>query len=341
MANANDGSNKVKQSTKELLLVGVDDGYAMTKIALPDGRLLKIPSRAKAGVHGRAFGANNDAIDGGYETEGQPYSFMDVQDGEGTRFDGYQFSPLNRVIVHHALRLAGLGGKSVKIATGLPVGDYFSGPNRSPNVALIEKKTQNIKTPIRALSGESCADIAANYVFAEGVAAWIDYAVNDKGEVVANIGAPAAVVDIGGRTTDCVTVLPGFKVDDHRSGTANIGVLDLYERVERLAAAKFNVPYVPMSEVEKAVVSGSITLWGKPHDVREIVDGAKREICEQIHREVMRRIGSAHDFERVVFVGGGAVVFDGIQSFYPNADRPKDPEFANARGLLKYMRHVM
>jgi plasmid segregation protein ParM len=332
--------NKIKSNSKDLILVGVDDGYAMTKIALPDGRMLKIPSRARAGVHGSVFGAPSQGLDGGYETEGQTYSFMDAQDGEGTRFDGYQFSPLNRVIVHHALRVAGLGGKAVKIATGLPVGEYFSGPSRTPNLNLIDRKIKNMKVPVKTLSGEPCSEIGANFVFAEGVAAWIDYALNDKGDVIANIGALAAVVDIGGRTTDCVTVLPGFKVDDRRSGTANIGVLDLYEAVARHACAKFNVPSVPMSEIENSIKTGFITLWGKPHDVKEIVAGSKKTLCEEIQREVSRRIGGAHEFEKVLFVGGGAVVFDGLQDSYPNAVMPKNPEFANARGLLKYMRFV-
>lgn len=321
-------------------MVGVDDGYADTKLALPNGVLLKVPSRAKAGIHGRAFGAGADSLDGGYETDGQVYSFMDAQDGEGTQFDGYQFSPLNRVIVHHALRAAGLGGKTVKIATGLPVGDYYSGVDGKANMALIEKKTLNMRTAIKTMSGEACADIGSNFVFAEGVAAYIDYAIDEKGVITQNIGAPAAVVDIGGRTTDCVTVLPGFKFDDHRSGTANIGVLDLYKRIERLAAAKFNVPNVPMSEIAKSISTGIITLWNKPHDVKDIVAVSKKEVCDQIQREVLRRIGGAHDFEKVIFVGGGAVVFNGIQDAYPNADMPEQPEFANARGLLKYMQYV-
>ena len=29
--------------------IGVDDGYAFTKVAMPDGRLIAIPSRARIG----------------------------------------------------------------------------------------------------------------------------------------------------------------------------------------------------------------------------------------------------------------------------------------------------
>jgi plasmid segregation protein ParM len=36
-------------NTPEPISIGLDDGYAYTKLALPDGRLMVIPSRARVG----------------------------------------------------------------------------------------------------------------------------------------------------------------------------------------------------------------------------------------------------------------------------------------------------
>lgn len=330
-----------KGDRSEPVFVGVDDGYAMTKVALPDGQMLKIPSKARSGVHGvSVFGkADNGVLDGGYETENQRFTVTEHVDGEGTRFDEYPFSALNRVVVHHALRAAGLGGKAVKIATGLPVAHFYAAG--MPNIAVLDRKSKSLQTPVTTLSGNPVASIVASFVVPEGVAAWVDHCVSDGGEIVASIGRPAAVVDIGGRTTDCVTVLPGWKVDHARTGTTNKGVLDLCEQIATRVRAKFDLPDVPLQAIEEAIQSGQLVLWNKPHDISEIVGAAKREIAESILREIQRRIGRAHDLERVLFVGGGAVVFDELRARFPNADVAKQPEYANARGMLKYMKYVV
>ena len=77
--------------------IGLDDGYAYTKVALPDGRLFVIPSRARTGQAGVTW------IDGGeqrifeYETEGVVYSVGAV-DGAPTHFEGYPWSLRRRAL---------------------------------------------------------------------------------------------------------------------------------------------------------------------------------------------------------------------------------------------------
>ena len=335
--------NTAIEGTKNTLRVGVDDGYAMTKVALPDGRAFKIPSRARAGSSG--VSAISDVgqaadLDCGYETDGARYSVADYMEAEGTRFNEYPFSALNRVVIHHALRVAGLSGRRVEIATGLPVANYFQ--DGKPDVDLIRRKIATLQVAVQTVSGASGADIVAAYVHAEGVAAWMDYALDDKGDLTnVDMGAPAAVVDIGGRTTDCVLVLPGWKVDHARSGTGDIGVLKLYDAIGHRIRAKFSVDEIPTFVLERATHDKKIKLWGKDHDISELVAISKREVGDQILREVQRRIGSGHDLEKVLFVGGGAVVFDNLQTAFPNAIVAKEPEFANARGLMKYINYLL
>jgi plasmid segregation protein ParM len=229
----------------------------------------------------------------------------------------------------------------VKIATGLPVLRYFQGS--APNYDTINRKNASIAMPVSTLSGEAVAEIQASYVVPEGVAAWVDYSLSNAGEIVSNVGRPAAIVDIGGRTTDCVTVLPGWRVDHARSGTENLGVLDLHERLRNRLCAKFKMNHNEISShsIEEAVRTGHINNWGKQVDVTDELNLVKKEVAEQILREVQRRIGRGMDLDKVLFVGGGAAVFDSLKSAYPNADSPEHPQFANARGMLKFMTYVM
>ena len=92
--------------------VGLDDGYAFTKLALPDGRLVAIPSRARIGQANVTWLDDSAPQIVEYETEGTRFAVGEL-DGEPTHFDGYPLSGLNRAIVQHALQQAGLGGHSL------------------------------------------------------------------------------------------------------------------------------------------------------------------------------------------------------------------------------------
>ncbi|OZA09378.1 MAG: hypothetical protein B7Y02_11835 [Rhodobacterales bacterium 17-64-5] len=115
------------------IIVGVDDGFAMTKLVVMQGgsiiKQLMIPSRARSGIHGTTSigAAAQGEIEARYETEGNTFTVQDLSDAESARFDEYPFSPMNRAIITHALRVAGLGGKEVTVATGLPLSMYYRG----------------------------------------------------------------------------------------------------------------------------------------------------------------------------------------------------------------------
>ena len=61
----------------------------------------------------------------------------------------------------------------------------------------------------------------------------------------------------------------------------------------------------------------------------------------RIEQETRRRLGRGAELERVLFVGGGSVVLaDAIRHWFPNQAIAPHPAFANARGMLKYLRYV-
>ncbi|MFK4705825.1 plasmid segregation protein ParM [Roseateles asaccharophilus] len=334
-------AKKADDKTNAPVVVGCDDGNAATDLVLLSGGgsvdWLAIPSRARSGIHGTTVvGAQDEAAVGPcYETDGVQFTVGDMPDAESARFDEYPVSPMNRSIVHHALRLAGLGGKEVIIATGLPLGWFYKGG--VPNTGLIERKKASLMQPIRALDGSPVAKIVRHEVYAEGLAAWVDYAVDAESNLRAGVlEETIAVIDIGGRTTDCAVVLPGRRIDHARSGSADIGVLNVVTDVCVQLQSRFGFE-VPQGAVEKALIDRQLKIFGKWQDIGKEIDAAVVRATDSVLREVNRRLGKSPDVDRFLLVGGGAYLFKGIADAYPNVVIPAQPELANARGFAKFV----
>lgn len=342
-------STQTKQSKVDQLVV-CDDGYAETKVITESGQKFRFPSMVRQGNH--VAGAANDEIHV-YTTvgsDGKPgeYTVTGKFDAsaENTRFDGYPHSPENRVMIHHALRRAGLGGVSVKLATSLPVADYFDGGSIATRT--LESKNNNVLLPVRSIAGAACADIRTSKVFAEGVAAWVDFMLDDKGDYRTDLSSAAAVVDIGGRTTDTVKILTGLSVDRNSSGTLNCGVLNLYDEIVQIICKnsailkKFPLlkpTQINRNKVVEVLATGRFKGHGLDVDLATDVKLAKVSVASRILREVEGRIASGFELEHLLFVGGGAAVLrDEIREKYDTAEFVEDPEFANARGMMKLLR---
>lgn len=334
-------------SKQQPVFVGVDDGHYAVKVVTEDGRMFSVPSRAKSGRHLISIQSiADDGVDAAiYETdEGAVYTVHEhLSDFEDTRFKDYPVSPLNRVLVHHALRKAGFGGQSVNIATGLPVSYYYVG--NEPNTALIDGKTDNIRKGVSCNTGD-CALVATNVVTTEAIAAYFDQIMDMDGNPTAvyeeGRDTSVGIIDIGGKTTDCAVILPGGQnVDTMRSGSSDVGVLSLNDRVRAALMTHFNFDQVPSRHIEQAVSKGVIKVYGKDEPVKGLVEKAKLELADQIMSIVRSKIGSGKDLDWVLFVGGGSIVMrDQLEKHFPHARFPDHPEYANARGMLKIAKYV-
>jgi plasmid segregation protein ParM len=339
-----------KPASDKSIVVGVDDGYALSKAAIiKDGKIVKvlaIPSRARSGIHGTTVIGDDDGSGPVpcYETEGVKFTVGDLADAESARFDDYPFSPMNRVIVTHLLRLAGLAGQQVSIATGLPLSTYYEGAE--PNAELIARKNSSIRTQVNCIDESATANIVDHKVFPEGLAAWVDYAIGEDGkmrtftapegkQVTAN-ELTIGVIDIGGRTTDVAVVLPGRRIDHARCGSADIGALNVVEHVRVACQKRFGAD-VPGALIEQALRTGSMKMWGKPQDISEEIKAAVSQVMDGVWREANRRLGQAVDIDQILLVGGGVHLFKDIAKRYPNVTIAEAPEFANARGFAKYL----
>ena len=323
------------------LLVAIDDGYAQTKVygETEDGSIRKYHMRSsvRPGRYGVGSIAGNGFV-GLYETEEGPFTASEDVEAESTQFDNFHTSTMNRVLVNHGLVGAGYGGKRVNIITGLPVADFF-GPDGAKDETKIALKQANLRRKVELASGsDAVAEIADIHVGCQAVAAYIDYALDDELNEIRDVDGAIAIVDIGGRTTDVATVIGGSRIDHARSGTANIGVLDVYKAVKQGIWAQEKVrDDFPINVIDRAVRTGTIKLWGRETDVSRIVTDVVAEYQAKLAREIERRISTGAAMNAVVFVGGGSALFKDIASTFRNGHMAEDPEFANARGLYKYV----
>lgn len=331
------------QENTKPLLVAIDDGYAQTKVygEKPDGTIGKYHMRSSVRPGRYGVGSiSGDGFMGLYETEEGPFTASEDVEAESTQFDNFHTSTMNRVLVNHGLVGAGYGGLSVDIITGLPVADFF-GADGAKDEEKIALKKANLQKPVQLVSGTSKVAVLNDItVGCQAVAAYIDYALDDDLNEVKDVDGAVAIVDIGGRTTDIATVIGGSRIDHARSGTANIGVLDVYKAVKQGIWTELKIrDDFPINVVDKAVRKGSIKLWGEEQDVSKIVVGVVAEYQAKLAREIERRISTGAAMNAVVFVGGGSALFKDIAKTFRNGHMSDDPEFANARGLYKYVRY--
>lgn len=333
----------------QVVQVGLDDGYAYTKVALPDGRLVSVPSRARIGAAGVTWIRDVEQRIFEYETAGTVYSVGAV-DGEPTQFDEYPGSALNRVIVQHALQEAGLSGRSLHMVTGLPVAAFYRGDGQQRRQA-IQTKRDGLKLTVEPVFAKKSstrqalkASIAFHEVIPEALAAWYDYVIVTLDDGVTldadRLNAPVAIVDIGGRTTDYVVVQDQGVVHGS-SGSLNRGMLDVKLSVANLIQERFDLHELGEQIISRAVDTNRLRLHGKDHDVSDMVMNAKRELVERLYAETRRKLGLGVELDRVLFVGGGsAALSSDIADWFPNQTIADHAAFANARGMLKYLQFV-
>lgn len=321
--------------------VGCDDGYADIKIVYERrGKLIEhlIPARARVG-QSTVTSTSGEVGKESYSADDLLYTVNPyLDDYQDTRFKAYPTSALNRVLVHHGLCDAGLGGQPISLLTGLPPGRYYH-KRGGFHSRLLKAKKQNLTGDIRAADGHPLADIRSHLVFSQAAAAVFDWCVDDTGGVVRNVNEPLVVVDIGGRTTDFLTLLPpGDQVDHDRSDSSRIGVLDVMASIEDWICDEHDMEDISPALVAKALSTGTVRLSGQDIDVNAAVENAVNEVSEKIIAKVRATVSNTDEIDTILFIGGGAEVLRPVISQYPQATVLERPQFANARGMFKYQR---
>lgn len=324
--------------------IGIDDGYDETKIVLDDGTCVKIPSQAKAGEQTTVLLKGGESKVFTYETNDGKFTVGNIREADPTSFDDYPLSAMNRVIVAHALRQAGIkSDDEVICATGLPLKKFYKGGVL--NQQLISAKTKNLLiNDVVCSDGFRAPKIIQHEVLSEGVAAWMNYVIeeDDNGVLRFNeeyLDMRMAFVDIGGRTTDIAVVRQGALEMD-RSNTVDIGMLKVKTDISQEIYTQFEAN-VSTEQMREIIEKGTLKLWGKSENVQAIVNEKLNENAQRIYSEVKNTLKNASDIDMVVFVGGSInKLHSYVDGWFKNQVIGDFPGYANAMGMAKYVRYL-
>lgn len=337
-----------------------DNGYYSHKIALFDAdggiRTFKYPSVIGTGQEAQT------SLDGTrvdmYCSEGATFVCNGaVQNPISLRAKDYGTSIENRVLVHHGLVKAGVAGKRIRLATALPMRDYYLRTGER-NDALIKAQSDNMRQVVHQVltsnpEPQPIAEITESRVLSEGVAAMIDFLVADDGTEaysISDLHAPMAVLDFGGSTFDVVAMTPELNILQDNSGTLERGTLDIkasfeVSLAERLRQAGVKIEKAAPWMVEQAFEKGYVRMLVQGSmqniDVRETLRKAGEPVVSEIKKFANSKLKNMSGYQFILLVGGGALLCKELFADWEEAyGLVVRDEYANARGILKYITFV-
>jgi plasmid segregation protein ParM len=365
--------SKDKSNPDYVVNVGVDDGHYGIKLAVEPGVVtefqgskvdpkkifcLYMPSRVTVGQVSTGIDGDERSLYS-VTSHGRQVSYTVIGDDhvtvqqQDTRTKDYAVSDELLVLVHHALLLAGLGGRKVRIATGLPYNRFFLS-GQSKNEKLIADKTKHLlqNVPRNMNANVRLAQIEEHLVMPEAVAGFHDQLTDDAGQVNQKFYeriqmAPVAFLDVGGNTTDIAVIKVGGRgIDDSRSFTIEAGGLHVETEAIPALRAWFEMEpsyVIPRKLVEAAVRTGKVRLLGREREVHQIVDPLRANHALRIVNEISAKLKGAWDLDAVYLIGGGSLLLgDHLVSALQEgqAVTVENAQFANARGFLKKMLYL-
>lgn len=329
------------------MFYGIDDGHDAVKIV--NGKTLYVPSRVLSGHYPYLSITSEENESFLYEVGGHKFTVVEkpsINAGHRflqTRTDDFPFSDLNLVLVYHALLRAGADGEC-SICTGLPFNQYFIESGQK-NRNLLDRKKLSFERDVVALNSNTKPLIVDHRICSEGVAGYFDLKYNEDGSINEEIEdfnqkGVICIVDIGGRTTDIVT-LDNEAIDFSRSTTNDIGGLWLKDNLTTKVKARLDVNAIPDKMIDDIIRNNGI-YKPKNIDVSDILAGLKMELADEIANNVKHKIKNTADISLIAFIGGGSLLLKSeLQKLYSQdlAKFVKDPINSNARGMLKLLKY--
>ena len=347
------------------MLVAIDDGYSVTKIARFSGDGIVTASYPTEVVKGNvpSIGMIGGADSYLYYDENEG-AFTVRERGGGDRIDHneYHVSAYNRVMINHALAQTGPTQK-VNLVVSVPVTVFFS----SDSDRMVERRRKAL-TEFRVFVDEKktqpIAEIESVSVMPEAVSAYFDFYFNDDLSVNEEIAeSNVLVVDIGGRTTDITVVRAGGIVETQASASYTHGVNNLRKLVGQAISARTGVfdGYENSNIVSMLAREAIETLTNEgkalvrlsrnrvedfTFETKEALANFSRTVADSVRRKIedTAQLGVRIDFVALVG-GGGLVLAPYLREFFEKSTFAdwydvKDPQFSNVRGMLKYAQAI-
>jgi len=328
-----------------------DNGYAYHKVAAwvrnSEGQVYiktaYIASRAQLGKVNVSVTGKGAA--GLYEIDSEFYTVGEnVPDPESIRNNSYCYSEVNNVLVSNAVYRSGFADLDFRLSTGLPLKQYFNNDGEL-NEATIQKVKNSLIPLAKAAANENPPIMREHLIYAESLSAFVDWMVDENGEMVNKVSNGVLVVDVGGGTTDISFINSANEIYMPGSDTVKTGVLDVFKKLKQYLSSAYEIDEEHIREdmLDKALRTNKFTVRGESKDCEGLCNKAKQHVAKRLNNFIDELVTTTLD--HIIFVGGGAEALrEQLLNLDDYADGfvfiPKDPQFANVRGMLKCMTYL-
>lgn len=342
----------------EVFLIANDNGYAAHKLAWYENGVIKTGKIATAIEMGHKNTSSTGEKINAYTVGDTKYTCTsDSSELISLRHAHYPLSVENRVLFTHGVAKFGLQDKVISASVTLPFRDYYN-EDGTINTEFVQRVGANFKQNNVVVHGaeDKELNVANVQVTPEAMSAWFDWAMDDDGSMNENYSemsdcdGSVLIIDIGGSTTDIVSVSMNdgeLIVRNNKSSSEKLGVLDAMNElhvavgerlegdgVEGAAGHGWRLSHKLQDQI---MDTGIIRLGGVRYDFTEQRDVACANTSRAIINFIQGTAGSTLEYFSIVFVGGGSVRFaPWMKTLMPNAEF--SDEYANARGALKFLR---
>lgn len=244
----------------------------------------------------------------------------------------WQYSSLNVVAVHHALRTSGLAPQCVDIVVTLPLAEFYDEDSQY-RLDNIERKKQSLLQPVELNSGHLFT-ITRVTVRPESIPAGI--ALCDQ----LSSSNSVLIIDLGGTTLDISQVAGQMSSVSRIYGDPALGVSLVTDEVQQalrkanMSLSRYNMDRLIINRFNDTYLSNHI-------NDPLAVDGVKQAIHNGIARyraRVLEAVDRFKGYTHVAVVGGGACLLaDDIRNHVNLREErffvAQEPQFALVHGL--------
>jgi hypothetical protein len=145
-------------------------------------------------------------------------------------------------------------------------------------------------------------------------------------------------LDVGWNTTD-LSAIHELKPVERWSGGERVGVRNILEIVGNEVQSRYGLDLSP-HELDDAARRGErrVEVFGKYHDIGDIVDSATTTLAQQVVAVATRLWGNGERFTKILIFGGGAALLGPalLSAFPHNGVVLNKPALANAVGFCRF-----
>lgn len=320
-----------------MMNIACDDGSTNVKLAWVENGEIKTHVSQNAFREGwatpLAFGGktvHNYAVDGRKFTHD-----IGSTSAITTTHTSFQYDPVSRVAIHHALLTSGLEPQDVELTVTLPVAMFFTS-DAQLNDANIQKKKTNVMGPITLNNGDTFNVVKVN-VMPESIPA-AEYLIdpNKTTQLTRTL-----VVDLGGTTLDLAIIQGAMEGISDIFGNSDVGVSRVTKAVMAALQASESPSSYAIADIiiknrhDRDLIASAVNDRSKVDVILDVIENESKNLAEAVAADIRRQ----NSVNRIILAGGGAeLIYPYTVELFPNLEIIKAPDAQLA--LVKAMANV-